>query len=68
MSVISNFIVILLFLNALRSNLAPEAKIRSLFIFIAQKVIFVIIYYKKDNLDSDFGHFLAKHVLKIELP
>ena len=37
-SVISNFIVISLFLNKLSSNLVYEVKIRSLFIFTAQKL------------------------------
>ena len=68
MSVISNFIVISLFLNELSSNLVKKVKIRSLFIYIAQKLIFFIICYKRENFDSDFGHFLAKHVLKIGLP
>ena len=36
--------------------------------FIAQKLIFFIISYKREKLDSDFGHFLAKHVLRIGLP
>ena len=37
--------------------------------YIARKVIiFFIIYYKQEKLDSDFVHFLAKHVLRIGLP
>ena len=43
MSVISNLIVISLFLNELSSDLVLEVKIRSLFISIAQKLIFFII-------------------------
>ena len=35
---------------------------------MAQKLIFFIICYKQENLDSDFGQFLAKRVLKIGLP
>ena len=68
MSVISNLIVISLFLHELSSNLVQEVKIRSLFISIAQKLIFFIIWCKRESFDSDFGHFLAKHVLKIGLP
>ena len=68
MSVISDFIAISLFLNELSSNLVLKVKIGSLFIYIAQKLIFFIICYKRENLDSDFGHFLTKHVLKIGLP
>ena len=67
MSVISNFIVISLFLNELSSNLVKKVKIRRLFIYIAQNLSFFIICYKRENFDSDFGHFLAKQVLKIEL-
>ena len=37
-------------------------------IYIAEKLIFFIICYKRENFDSDFGHFLAKQVLKIGLP
>ena len=29
--------------------------------------MFFIICCKRENFDSDFGHFLAKHVLKIGL-
>ena len=68
MSVISNFIVISLFLNELSSNLVEDVKIRRLFISIAQKLIFFIICHKRENFDSDFGDFLAKHVLKNGLP
>ena len=35
-----------------------------IYIYIAQKLIF----FKQENIDSEFGHFLAKHVLKIGLP
>ena len=56
MSVISNFIVISLFL----SNVVQEVKIRSLFISTAQKLIFFIICCKGENFETDFGHFLAK--------
>ena len=41
---------------------------RSLFIYMAQKLIFFNICYKRENFESDFGHFLAKQVLKIGLP
>ena len=63
-----NFIVISLFLNELSSNLEQEVKIGSLFTFIAQKLLFFIIYYKRDNFYLVFGHFKAKHVLEIGLP
>ena len=65
MSVISNFIVISLFLDELRSNLVWEVKIKknTANIYTAQKLIFFIICYKRENFDSDFGHSLAKHVL-----
>ena len=43
-------------------------KIKRLFMFVAQKLIFFIIYYKRDNFYSVFGHFLAKHVLEIGSP
>ena len=43
------FIVILLFLNELSSNLVQEFKITSLFIVEAQKLLFFVIYYKPDN-------------------
>ena len=33
--------------------------------YIAQNLIFFIISYKREKLDSDFGRFLAKHVLRI---
>ena len=36
--------------------------------YIAQNLIFFIIFYKREKLDSDFGRFLAKHLLRIELP
>ena len=36
--------------------------------FIAQNLIFFIIFNKREKLDSDFGHFLAKHLLRIRLP
>ena len=68
MSVISNFIVISLFLNEVSSNLVQEVKKlkgkKTANIYIAQKLIFFIICYKREKLDSDFGHFLAKHVFK----
>ena len=62
-SVISNMIVISLFLNDLSSNLILEVKIKSLFISIAQKLIFFIICFRQESFDLDFGHFLAKNVL-----
>ena len=68
MSVIGDFIVVSLVLNEFRSNLVKEVKIRSLFTYIAQKVVFFIVCCKQENFDSDFGHFLAKHVLNIGLP
>ena len=55
MSIISNVIVISLFLNELSSNLVQEVKIRNLFISVAQKLIFFIIRYKQENFDQDFG-------------
>ena len=39
-----------------------------IYIYIAQNLIFFIICYKWEKLDSNFGHFLAKHILKIGLP
>ena len=68
MSVTSNLIAISLFLHELNSDLVKDVKIRSLFISTAQKLIFFIICCKRENFDSDFGNFLAKHVLKIGLP
>ena len=35
---------------------------------IAQNLIFYIIFQKREKLDSDFGGFLAKHLLRIGLP
>ena len=61
MSVISNFIVISLFLNKLSLNLVYANN------YIAQKLIVFVFFYKQEKLDSDFGHFLAKHVLRIGL-
>ena len=49
MSVISNFISILLFLKEFSSNLAEKAKIRRLFKLIAQKLIFSIFCYKGER-------------------
>ena len=57
MSVISNFIVISLFLNELSSNLVQKVKIRSLSIYIAQKLIFFIICYKRKTLTQIFVIF-----------
>ena len=69
MSVISNFIVISLFLNELSSNRRSKLKEKkSANIYIAQELIAFVICYKRENFDSDFGHFLGKHVLKIGLP
>ena len=65
MSVISNFIVISLFLNELSSKLKGKKSANK---YIAQNLIFFIIFYKRENLDSDFGRFLAKHLLSIGLP
>ena len=50
MSVISNFIVISLFLNELSSNLALELKISSLFIYI-----YTYIYSSKTNFSLLFA-------------
>ena len=68
MSVIDNLIAISLFVNELSSNLVQEVKIRNLFIPIAQKLTLFIICCKRENFDSEFGHFLAEHVLEIGLP
>ena len=65
MPVISNLIVISLFLNALSWNLAQEVKIRNLFISIDQKLIFLIICYKRENFVSGFGHFFNQTRVKI---
>ena len=53
-------IVISLFLNELSSNLEQEVKIGSLFTFIAQKLLFFIIYYKRDYFYLVFGHFFSQ--------
>ena len=62
-SVISNFIVISLFLNELSSNLVyGRTKLngkKSAKKYIAQNLIFFVIFYKREKLGSDFGHFLA---------
>ena len=63
-----NFIVILLLLNELSSNLIQQFKIRRLFIVASKKLPFFVIYYKADNFYSVFGHFYVKHVLEIGLP
>ena len=36
--------------------------------YIAQNLIFFVIFYKREKLDSDFGRFLAKRLLRIRLP
>ena len=36
--------------------------------YTAQNLIFLIIFYKLEKLDSDFGRFLAKRLLRIGLP
>ena len=36
--------------------------------YTARNLIFFIIFYKREKLDSDFGRFLAKHLLRIGLP
>ena len=64
MSVISNSIVISLFLNELSSNLIYRTKLKGK--KSANK--FFIIFYKREKLDSDFGRFLAKHLLRVGLP
>ena len=58
------FIVIPLLLTEISLNLVQEVRIRSLFIFLAQKLLLFIIIYKRDNFVSVFGH---KHVLEIWL-
>ena len=63
MTVISNFSEISLFLNELSSNLTYDARIK-----IAQNLIFFVTCHKRENLDSDFGHFVAKHLFKFRLP
>ena len=71
MPVICNFIVISLFLNELNLNLAEEGKFKgkkSANKYVAQNLIFFIIFHKRETLDSDFGRFLAKHLLRIRLP
>ena len=71
MYVISNAIVILLFLNELSSNLVKEVKIKkkeNCKHIYSSKTNFLYYCYKREKLGSDFGHFLAKHVLKIGLP
>ena len=71
MSVISNFIAISLFFNELSSNLVYEDKLKqkkSANKYIAQNLIFFTIFYQREKLDSDFGRFLAKHLLRIGLP
>ena len=44
-----NLIVIPLSLKELSWNLVQQVKIKSLFIFVAPKQLFFIIYYKRDN-------------------
>ena len=36
--------------------------------YIAQNLILFIISQKREKLDSDFGCFLAQHLLRIRLP
>ena len=71
LSVISNFIVISMFLNQLSSNLAKEVKIKkkeNCKHIYGSKTYFLYYLLEIEKLDSDFGRFLAKHVLKIGLP
>ena len=71
MSVIRNFIVISLFLNELSSIWHRRTKLKgkkSANKFIAQNLIFFIIFNKREKLDSDFGRFLDKNLLRIRLP
>ena len=71
MSVICNFIVSSLFHNELRSNLVQEDKIKRKEIckqIYCSNLIIFIIFNKREQLDSDFGRFLAKHLLGIRLP
>ena len=62
------FIPIPLFPNELSLNLVQKIKIKSLFTFVAEKQLFFIINYKRDNFYSVVGHFLARHVSEIGLP
>ena len=68
MSVISNFIVISLFLNKLSSNLVyMRTKLkgtRSANKYIAQNLILFTIFYKRAKLDSDFGGFFSQTPVK----
>ena len=60
MSVISNFIVISLFLNELSSNLVYEDKLKgkkSANKYIPQNLIFFIIFHKREKLDSNYDRF-----------
>ena len=59
--------MLLQFFNELSSNLVLKVKIESLFISMARKLIFFIIYYKQDCFDLDFGHLLATPLLKVGL-
>ena len=67
MSVILNFIVISLFLNELSSNLVYEDKIKSKVIYkqkYSSNLIFFIIFYKAEKLDSDNGRFFSQTSVK----
>ena len=44
----------------MKFKFGKEVKIRRLFIFVAQKQLFFIFYYKQDNFYSVPSHFLAK--------
>ena len=72
MSVIRNFIVISLFLNELSSDLVKEDSIKRKEIckqiYYSKPNFLFIIFNKREKLDSDFGRFLAKHLLRIRLP
>ena len=35
---------------------------------VAQTLILFIIFHKQEKLDSDFGRYLAKHLLRFRLP
>ena len=63
MSVIINSNINSLFLTELSSELVLDVKIRSLVIYITQKTNFLYYLPQMKNYDSDFGHFLDKHVL-----
>ena len=36
--------------------------------YLVQNLIFFVIFYKREKLDSDFSRFSAKRLLRIRLP